>query len=64
MTKSVDGLPDMKRLAHVRTMHVHPMTNELIEHSQMLQEYKNSKHFPQIPSVTGGAKPSAAEGTR
>ena len=44
MDKSID----LKRLANTKTMHLHPLTNELVEHKQMMKEYKNTKHFPQV----------------
>ena len=30
----------LKRLANTKTMHLHPMTNELIDHKEMMEEYK------------------------
>ena len=53
MDSSVDQ--GLKRLANTKTMHLHPLTNELIDHKQMLNEYKNIKHFPYVnpQSVVG-----------
>ena len=42
-------------------MHLHPLTNELIEHKQIMQEYKYLKHFPSGRSQSAAYSPNASQ---